>query len=150
MSLASVDELSARLEWVLSPEETRLAAGALEELSEQALFYGKTTWDATTTPRLVKNTVLAAAARFMRNPDGYTTSRAGDETLSWTDRHQDAGAAFFNDREVKMIRALAGSTGIFSAPITAWGPQATVDAGYVPVEGPGKPFPFFSSDTSPW
>jgi len=37
------------------------------------------------TRSLVRTLVLRCAARYMRNPDGYVTSRAGDETLTWSD-----------------------------------------------------------------
>jgi hypothetical protein len=149
MALATMDELTARLDWTLDADEQRAAVGALEELSEQAIYHGKPTWDRFSVPRLVKNVVLAAAARYLRNPDGYTQSRAGDETLVWTDRGHDAGTAYFTEREIKMIRSTAGNTGFGSAPVTAWGPQRKPLIGYVPVQGGGDPFPMYSSD-EPW
>lgn len=149
MALATLQELTDRLEWELDLDEVRAATGALEELSDQALFHGKTTWDALNVPRLVKNTVLAAAARHMRNPDGYVQSRAGDETLGWTDRGHDAGSAYFTEREVKMIRSIAGRTGFVSAQVSAWGPQKQTVEGYVPIESSPdeKPFPMFAEGT---
>jgi hypothetical protein len=149
MALATMGELTARLDWTLDADEERAATGALEDLSEQALYYGKSTWDASTVPRLVKSAVLAAAARFLRNTDGFTQSRAGDETLGWTDRGHDAGTAYFTEREIRMIRATAGSTGFGTAPVTAWGPMRKPVVGYVPVQGGGDPFPMFA-DEEPW
>lgn len=150
MALATIAELTQRLDWTLDEDETRAANGALEELSEQALYYGKPTWTDLTVPRLVKNVVLAAAARYLRNPDGYTQSRAGDETLVWSDRGHDAGTAYFTEREIKMIRATAGATGFGSAPITAWGTRSFPTIGYVPVQGGGDPFPMFADHLEPW
>jgi hypothetical protein len=151
MALASLSDLTDRLEWTLSDEEERVALGALEELSEMARYYGRPSWDEVTAPRLVVNVVLAAAARFVRNPDGYHTSRAGDETLGWSDRGHDSGTAYFNDREVKMIRSLAGASGIVSVPVTAWNTVNPRLGGLVPTDSPyEKKFPMFNSDDSPW
>jgi hypothetical protein len=149
MALATLVELTARLEWVLDADETRAANGALADLSDQALHYGRSTWTDLTVPALVKNTILAAAARYLRNPDGYTQSRAGDETLTWTDRGHDAGTAYFTEREVKLISGFAGRAGIGSIPIYAWGNKRTI-LGYVPVQGGGDPFPMFSDEVEPW
>lgn len=149
MALAAMEDLKARLEWTLDADELRAAQGALEDLSEQALHYGRPTWTASTVPVLVRNTILAAAARYMRNPDGYTQSRAGDETLTWTDRGHDAGSAYFTDREIKLISGYAGRAGIGSIPVIAWGNRRQAP-GYVPVQGGGDPFPLFADEVEPW
>lgn len=148
-SLAQVDDL--RLEWVLDENERRLAEATLEELSDDARFYGSDSWDSEdTAPRQVVSLVMRAAKRFLRNPDGYTQSRAGDETLAWTDLGHDAGSPTFNEREVKMLRALAGRSALTTVEITAWNSRRRPGAeGFVPVVN-GEPFPMFSSDTSPW
>jgi hypothetical protein len=146
--LATIGELKARLEWELSEAEERLAIGALEELSEDARFYGKSSWvSAETTPNLVRNTLLKAAARFMRNPDAFTVSRAGDETTQWTDRGLDGGSANFTDREIKTLRTLAGTSNMMSAPISAWQSKDLDAVGFVPVNGSTeKPFPLFANN----
>lgn len=152
--LATIDELKATLEWTLDPGEERIAAGALDTLSEDARFYGRETWaDPASCPRQVHNLVLKAARRFMRNPDGYTTSRAGDETLNWTDRGEESGEAHFTDREVKMIETIAGKTRFMSAALSAWGPVRKQQGAYtVPVAGYDgeKAFPYFADPTEPY
>lgn len=121
--LATLPELQARLDWDLDPGEQNVATGALEDLSDDARFYGSSRWDSTTAPRQVKSLVLRAAARHMRNPDGFVQSRAGDETIIWSDGGEDSGTAHFTEREEKILASLAGrGTGLTSVQVVAWGP----------------------------
>lgn len=146
---ATLVELKGRLEWTLDADEERAATGALEDLSEWARYYGRN-WEVAASPRLVKTLVLGAAARFMRNPDGYTQSRAGDETLGWTDRGVESGTATFARHEIDALRALVRPAAFGTLSMTAWGPQRMVAAdGMVPVAGGGDKFPLFS-DGTPW
>ena len=160
---ATLIELQGRLEWTLDADEERAATGVLEDLSAWARHYGRN-WDALTAPILVKTLVLGAAARFMRNPDKYTTSRAGDETVGWTDRGAEAAAQPFIPSEIVALKALVRPVAFGSVSMTAWGPlrlrgsdgltpvagelQFTAD-GLVPVQGGGDPFPLFDNKT-PW
>ena len=152
-TIATVDELQARLDWTLDDGELGVASGALDDLSDDARYYGSDAWDSTTAPRQVKSLVLRAAARFIRNPDGYTQSRAGDETLAWGDRGEDAGTAVFTAKEQQILANLAGKSagGFYSVPVVAWGPTRTISQGpgYVPVDPIGyaetpRPFPFYA------
>ena len=144
-------ELKARLDWVLDSDEEREAESALEELSDDARHYGRNWLDAATAPRQVFNLVLKAAKRHLRNPDGYTQSRAGDETLAWTDRGEQAGSAYFTRPEIKMLQRL-GNTTIVSVPVTAWGRMKQSAPGYVPVAGyvGEKSFPYYADENEPW
>jgi hypothetical protein len=136
-TIATVDELQARLDWTLDDGERGVAQGALDDLSEDARYYGATTWDSVTAPRQIKSLVLRAAARYMRNPDGYVQSRAGDETLMWTDKGDQLGNAQFNVQEQKMLATIAGRTtsGLYSVPITAWGTRPQPQEISVPADG---------------
>lgn len=160
---ATLIELKGRLEWTLDADEERAATGALEDLSNWARHYGRN-WEADAAPLLVKTLVLGAAARFMRNPDNFTTSRDGDETVSWTDRGAQAAAQPFVESEIIALKALVRPVVFGSVGMTAWGPQRLRGAdgltpvagespftedGLVPVEGGGDPFPLFSND-EPW
>ncbi len=148
--LATIEELAARLPFVMDEDEEREAMGALEDLSDDARHYGKSSWtEPATTPPQVSRLVLKAAARHMKNPDGYTQSRAGDETLAWDEKGEEAGAAYFIPREIDQLRRLAGITKIFSVPMVAWGTKCRHREGLVPTEG-GSPFPLFNSDEHPW
>ncbi|MFC0622821.1 hypothetical protein [Kribbella deserti] len=152
--LVTITELAARLPFELDADETREAEGAIADLSDDARLYGKPGWlSPAVTPVPVKNLILKAAGRHMKNHDGYTTSRAGDETVAWTDRGHDAGSAYFTDRELKALRAMANHTaGLYSVEIIAWHqprpPQRR--EGLVATQEPNRPFPLFNRDDSPW
>lgn len=148
--LATLDELEARLDWELDDDEKRAAPGYLEEASDLARAYGRPWPKRDATPRLVRNVVLAAVRRFMRNPEGYTQSRAGDETLGWTDLGEDAGSIYFTKSEIKLISGFATKAGLSTAGITAWGPTKRQNVGMVPVDYDGDPFPMFAREDSPW
>jgi hypothetical protein len=51
----------------------------------------------------VKTLTLKSAARYLRNPNGYTQSRAGDETLAWSDIRRDAGTVYFTREEIRLL-----------------------------------------------
>lgn len=146
---ATLDELKARLDWDLEPEEERAAQAALEDLSEWARYYGRN-WTSTGAPRLVRSIVLSAAARWLRNPDGYTQSRAGDETLAWTDRGESSGSATFTKTEIESLRRLARPPAFGALVVSAWNSQqGRQPVGEVPAEG-GKAFPYYASLDGPW
>lgn len=135
---ATLAELQDRLDWDLSEAEERDALGALEDASDLARAYGKGWVDSSSAPRLVRTLVLTSCKRYMKNPDGYTTSRAGDETLSWNEIGDKAGSVYFTDEEIKMLKGLAGrAAGLVSAPISAYGTKAPMKPGYVPVDYTG-------------
>ncbi|MGW3336205.1 hypothetical protein ACWDCL_01825 [Streptomyces sp. NPDC001009] len=152
MAYASIDELKGRLDWELDEDELRIAAGALDDASDLAAAYGRD-WPEDTAPRLVRTLVLKSAARYLRNPNGYTQSRAGDETLMWSDIGRDAGTVYYTREEIRLLEELAGrKRGISSAVVSAWGSKARPSAGgYVPVDYVGgDPFPMFGDEASPW
>ncbi len=144
---AVIGDLTARLDWTLDEDEMRAAEGALEDASNYARMYGKAWEDGMSAPFMVKTIVLTVCVRYMKNLGGYTQSRAGDETLGFTDLGENAGAIYFTEQEQKLLAALAGKHGgIVSVPIFAWGTKLSPTTGYVPVSGePGeKPFPYFA------
>ncbi|AKY03544.1 head-tail adaptor Ad1 [Streptomyces phage Hydra] len=146
MAYATLDELKGRLDWTLDADEERIATGALEDASDLAAYYGNNWADAASAPRLVRTLVLKAAARYMRNPGGYTQSRAGDETLGWNDSAgENAGTVYFTDEEQRLLSSLAGrNPGIFSVPISAWNSKISHGTGYVPDAGGQADIPFFA------
>ncbi|SNS50324.1 hypothetical protein [Actinacidiphila glaucinigra] len=152
MAYATLDELKGRLDWDLDPDELRIAAGALEDASDLAVAYGRE-WPEDKVPRLVRTLVLKAAARYLRNPNGYTQSRAGDETLAWSDIGRDAGTVYYTREEIRLLEELAGrKRGIVGVPVSAWGtkPQSVDAGGYVPVDYGGDTFPLFGDAVNPW
>ncbi|MFF3017111.1 hypothetical protein [Streptomyces sp. NPDC057939] len=151
MAYATLDELKGRLDWELDEDELRIGASALEDASDLAAEYGRD-WAATSAPRLVKTLVLKAAARYVRNPHGYTQSRAGDETLAWGDIGRDAGSVYFTREETRLLAELAGRRPcLTTAPIIAWGTTRRPGrAATVPVDYGGDPFPLYGDPVSPW
>lgn len=153
---ATLDELKSRCDWTFDADEERAAPGYLEEASDLARAYGRMTWDVASTPRQVKNMVISAVRRFMRNPEGYQQSRAGDETLMWADLGHDAASIYFTHAEQKLLRTLAGNNGgLRSAGLSAWGGSrkpTRLTEHTVPVAGhEGEPaFPYFGDETEPW
>lgn len=149
---ATLSELMNRLDWTLDPSEERIAAAALEDASELARGHGKNWVDAASAPRLVRTLVLSACVRYMKNPESYILSRAGDETVQWEGQGQNAGVVHFTEDERKLLAALGGKSSIFSVPVNAWRtqPRSYRDQGYVPAADGTKPIPMFNSDTGPW
>jgi hypothetical protein len=150
-AFATLDELKQRLDWDLDPSEERIATAALADASDEARLHGRD-WPTARVPRLVRTVVLKAVVRYLRNPDGYTTSRAGDETLTWTDRGEAAGAVTFTRDEIALLRRLAGKdAGLTTAPVVAWSTRPALRVpGYVPVAGSSEPFPMFAGPDDPW
>lgn len=150
-ALATLGELAERLPFEMDDDDEREAQGALEDLSEDARIIGSQAWvDAATTPHSVKNLVLRAATRHMKNYEGYTMSRAGDETVQWTDRGESSGTATFTSDEKNALRSLSGRVSIGTAPIVAWGKGDRPIEGRVPHADGRKPVTLFASDKEPW
>ncbi|MGW7434718.1 hypothetical protein [Streptomyces sp. NPDC054849] len=152
MAYATLDDLKGRLDWTLDADEERIATSALEDASDLAAHYGRD-WPDASAPRMVRTLVLKACKRYMSNPDGYTQSRAGDETLGWNDAAgENAGTVYFTDEETRLLASLAGRSAapLYSADVVAWRTVLRpVSAGLVPTEH-GKDFPLFADEGEPW
>lgn len=152
--LVALPDLEARLPFVLDEDETREATGALEDLSFDAQAIGSALWtDELNTPTAVKNLILRAAARHMKNYEGYTMSRAGDETVQWQDQDT-PGTATFTEDEKQMLRTMGGNRKfIGGVTIVAHG-SAMRKIGKVPVDyAPNhsqSDFPMFADESEPW
>lgn len=148
--LVDIADLEPRLSFVMTDEDRREAMGALEDLSNDAQAIGSIAWvDELSTPDRVKNIILRAAARHMKNYEGYVQSRAGDEAVAWTDRGESAGTATFTSQEKRFVAQAAGkSPFIGSVSQVAWGTRdSAVPVGYVP-SNTGL-FPMYA-DAGPW
>lgn len=145
--LASVDDLVERVPFEMDEGELREATRALEELSDEARHYGSEKWsDPATTPRQVIRLVLKAAARHMKNYEGFLQSRAGDEYVTFSDRGEAMGDAMFTAEERKRLNEWGGNyrPGFHSVGTIAWQskPAGYVEANRVPIAGStAKPFP---------
>lgn len=151
-ALVSIEELQARLSFTMDPDDEREATGALEDLSDAARYYGLDTWTIPArAPRTVKNLITRAAVRHMKNYEGYTSSRAGDEAVAWTDRGEDAGSATFTETEKKLLRGHGGNrnSGLHSVQQVAYGSGPPTVVGLVLDEGSNEPIQMFASE-DPW
>jgi len=152
-SLATLDDLKNRLDWVLDAQEETVATSALEDASNLVRGYGLN-WSETNVPPVVKSITLASARRLMVNIQGLTVSRAGDETLGWSDIGEKAGAVYLTPDERQIISGIArGTQSLTSVSTYAWGTEGkrhTIGASYVPVSNGHKPFPFFASEEDDW
>lgn len=157
MPYATLDELKGRLDRELDEDEERIATNALVDASAEAAYYGRE-WPEDQVPAMVKRLVLKACQRYMANPEGYETSRAGDETVGFNDAQgQDAGTVHYTEDERQTLAKLAGKNpfGLYSAPVLAYGTnlrkRGRYAAGMVPISpGPGKDFPLYSCPEEPW
>lgn len=153
-ALITIEELADVLEWEMDEGEMRLARGVIEELSDEARRVGNLAWlGPYCTPDPVRRIVRAAARRHMRNPDGYVQSRAGDETVVWSDKTRPV--AEFTEAETAAIRSYAGRGNVTSVPIYGFSARkgrVPADLGLVRVAGSPteRPFPFLNPGGSPW
>lgn len=151
MAFAELEDLKGRLEWTLDSDEERIAQGALDDLSADACFYGNPRWTETTVPSYVKTMVLKAAQRYMRNPDGYEQSRAGDETVGWGQSSDDEkGSAYFSKKEIDALRSLVRPRVFGSVNVQAYGTKLRRPGGTVPDGDNGTPIRMFASESDPW
>jgi hypothetical protein len=151
-ALASVTDVTTRLDFSLDDAEKAAVGGALEDLSEEALFYsGDDRWDVDTAPGLVKTIVAKAVARWARNMNGYVISRAGDETVGWPKAEEEVGSATFSTREIKLLKAIGSGRKTTSAfgtiSVVAYAPRRDADT-YIRFAGNDKPIGFV--DPSGW
>lgn len=148
----TADELQDMIDWDFSKRELRMAEKALMHASVLARHYGRD-WPEDSVPEFVQTLVYRAAKRYMDNPSGNTDSRAGDETLGWTDAGGEyMGTVYFTAEEQRQLAEIAGKgAGLVTVNTNAWGePDRRVDrAVRVPVDYGGKRFPYYSGD-DPW
>lgn len=154
MAFADLEDVEDRLDWSLSEAEQRMALAALEDATVYAREYAGQNWPDHAAPKFVVTIVLNVVARYMRNPDAYTTSRAGDETVSWADLRGKA-ALHFTDGERDDLAALnpvhsVGGIGTIGIYAHRQGSSPLHDP-WVPVAGMPSPhwFPLVS-DEDPW
>lgn len=127
MAYATIDEVEDRLDFEMDDATRRMAGAALDDASDMASDY-KNWEDPGPVPGAVKRIVLRAVVRYIRNPDGYSQSRAGDELVAWHQRVGDRpGEVYFTDDEIKTLKRLSNSQdpAIYSVPLYAWMPGSS-------------------------
>lgn len=153
-ALATIEQLAEHLPYTMDEDEEREAAGALIDLSDEARHCGSPQWTSPgNTPQAVVNLVLRAARRHMKNYDGYVESRAGDETVRWSDRGVEfSGTASFTPAEQKRLAEIGGyrRTGFHSVGVYAHNKGGYAPVGLVPDEASDTPVRYFASDEHPF
>ena len=121
MAFADVTDLQSRLEWTLTSKEVSVAEEALEDLSLDAIEYGRSTWTDVKHPPAVRSIILRAAVRYMRNYEGLGESRAGDETMGWQEMSTEPGTPEFTKGEIRRIKRLAQNPSAGAVDVYTWG-----------------------------
>ena len=150
-TLLTVDEVKARIDWDLDAGEEKLCLGYLETLSDDARYYaGKEWFTGAEAPPRVLSLILRATVRFLRNPEGASQSRAGDETLMWDNRHNEkAGSPYFTDDEIDELKTLGGSSGGYAFGTLAtwsWNNGTGRQDLTIGTDPDGDPMPWVSKD----
>lgn len=128
MALTTVEAVTKRLEGEVTPDMEIMIGEYLEDASDQAIYYGEREWTEATCPASVKRIIANAVARFMRNPDGLSQSRAGDETMAWQDVPE-AGAVYFSPQEIERLQRIGNPR------LKSFGTFGTVAHGKAPIKG---------------
>lgn len=147
MPFVTYETLAEQLDFALDEQGVKQATRRLEMASNLARHYGLDTWTDTAVPSVVRDIVLNVVERYMRNPDGYTQSRAGDETVAWRDPG-DEGNWYFSENEKEILGSLGKqSFGFGSITMTPWRTVAQPADTFVHTDPnlQGDLFPLFSA-----
>ena len=140
MALATPEDVIALLEEDPTEGMLRLIDGYLDVVSDAAVYVSRD-WLEPEVPGPVRRIVATALARFVRNPDRFQQSRAGDEMVTW----QESDIEWFTPAEIERLARYAKvrkAPAFGSIQMSAHGtrpPRADVDVPTLPV--PGR-FPF--------
>lgn len=121
--LVTSAELTSGSAEAYDADELREIDLTLASLSDDARLYGNSNWtDPSKCPQSVKNTILVAARRYMKDYQAFIISRAGDEQVQFTDRGEEMGSASFTEAEIKKLAKIAGvmKSSMVAVPTTAW------------------------------
>lgn len=150
LPLASLDDLKLRLDWELDVDEERVATAALEDLSNEARFYGSSAWSSpAVAPPFVRTLILKAASRYMKNVEGYIQSRAGDETVQWAEIPGGMGTASFTDVESRKLASIARPSALINSNTYVYSNRKAapgINQYMVPAFGGGQWFPFLADE----
>lgn len=113
--LATLEELTTRLGYVLDERERGIALAALKDASALVRSYGAAWPHRATAPAVAVSVTLAAAERRTRNPEGYRSEAQGGYQYQLP-ASGPTGVAL-TDAEIRLLRAEAGMGGIYSVPV---------------------------------
>lgn len=138
-ALTSADKVVARLEDGATDGMESVIEEYIEDASDQARHYGNPAWDAGSCPDPIRRLVAMAVARFIRNPDAFSQSRAADETLGWQELPTEfVGTVYFTEKEIERLQRFG------SAYIPAFGTMKM--NAYTTRQGPPRGHPVHYQD----
>jgi hypothetical protein len=112
MSLASLEELQARLPRTIASAQEDRAQACLDDASTLVNDAGGEEWTELTIPATAKVVVLTAAKRAFLNPEGLTSAALGDAT------HRFANSSVYLTKEERStVRTAAGKLGVGHAEL---------------------------------
>ncbi|RKN09646.1 hypothetical protein [Streptomyces radicis] len=117
--LASLEQLTERLGYRLTDPERVMAAAALADASALVRAYGAPWPNPATAPAVAVSITLAAAERRVRNPEGYRAEGQGGYSYQLP-ATAPTGVAL-TDAEIRLLRAEAGTGGLYSVPVERHG-----------------------------
>ena len=157
MAFADLTDVEDLLDFELDEQAQRACVAKLQQASSMARHYARPLgerWPESRCPAIVKTIVINVVERYMRNPDNYTQSRAGDETLAW-EGSDGKGSFHFTDEEKEILADVGrASSGLYS--VQTYQHNATQNPGdaWIPTSS-GSFFPMFAGqdawlwDTTP-
>lgn len=146
MPFVELQEVLDQLEFEVDEQGRRQAYRRIEMAGNLCRHYAGIDWTDLNVPAVVRDITLNVVERYMRNPDAYTQSRAGDETVAWSDRGQGQGLAFYFTEDEREILANLGQpvARIGSMTMTPWRSRGPLPDVWVPVDYDGKWFPWIA------
>lgn len=148
MAFVSLTDLEDSIDFELDEQGKRQAKRRLEMASNLARYTAGIEWPDDKCPAIVRDIVLNMVERYMRNPDAYNTSRAGDETVGWADGDE-RGNWYLTEEEKAILTSLGKpSFGIGSISVSVWGTRPTPNTIFVHTDPvvTGDLFPLFAAD----
>jgi len=146
MAFADVSDVEDRIDFELSEAEQRMVDSRLDDASEMAKHVSGMAWTDRNVPRVVRTIVLNAVTRYINNPDATVTSRAGDETMVFSDLGEQ-GSFYFTKQETEMLKGFIRRPSFGSITTTPWRSRDPLDETlWVSTndEGRGDPYPWLS------
>ncbi|MBH1936504.1 hypothetical protein I5Q34_19855 [Streptomyces sp. AV19] len=117
--LARIEALEARMSRTFTGAERAQAETALADASAVVRAHGLPWPDPAAAPDIAVQVTLAAAERRVRSPEGYRSEMQGSYQYALP-ASLPVGVGL-TAGEIRLVRAAAGVTGVFSAPIQAYG-----------------------------
>lgn len=144
MAFADIGDVEDRIDFDLDERQTRMVSARLDDASDLATQLAGISWTDANVPRVVRAIVLNSVVRWINNPDAITTSRAGDETLAWSDLGE-KGSFYFSEQELEALKGFTRTRAPFgSISVTTWGTREPLDDTiWVPTSS-GTPYPYLS------